>query len=136
MPLGADHVINYRTSDNWGKEIRALTGGRGVDIVIDNVGRATFGDSMKVARRGGRLLTVGNTSGAKVEIDIRFIFSKQLHIIGSTMGSPQEFRDVMKFVWAGQLEPVIDTVAPLADGAAAQERLQRGDQFGKIVLTP
>ena len=134
--LGADHVINYQTSDNWGKEIRALTSGRGVDIVIDNVGRATFGDSMKVARRGGRLLTVGNTSGPKVEIDIRFIFSKQLHIIGSTMGSPQEFRDVMKFVWDGKLEPVIDTVVPLADGAAAQERLQRGDQFGKIVLTP
>jgi NADPH2:quinone reductase len=136
VALGADHLINYTTSANWGKEIRALTDGRGVDIVVDNVGKATFGDSMKVARRGGRLLTVGNTSGPKVEIDIRFIFSKQLHIIGSTMGSPQEFRDVMKFVWSGAIEPVIDTVAALADGAAAQERLQRGDQFGKIVLTP
>jgi len=86
--------------------------------------------------RGGRIVVVGNTSGPQTEIDIRFIFGKQISIIGSTMGSHQDFRDVMAMVWAGKLKPVVDRVMPLSDGKAAFEILERGEQFGKIVLTP
>ncbi len=133
--LGADHVINYRT-DNWLKVVQELTARRGVDVVVDNVGRETIQQSLRALRRGGRLLTVGNTSGPLAEIDIRLIFFKQLQIIGSTMSNPQEFSEVMQLVWAGKLRPVIDRVMPLAKGRAAQELLERGDQFGKIVLQP
>ena len=133
--LGADHVID-RTSSDWAKEVRQLTGKRGVDVVVDNVGHATFQKSISVLCRGGRLVTVGNTSGPKAEIDIRHIFFKQLHIIGSTMGTPQEFRDVMTSIWSGRLQPVIDCVMPLSQGAEAHRRLESGEQFGKIVLRP
>ena len=133
--LGADEVVDY-SAGSWGKTVRALTEGRGVDVVVDNVGRATLAESLGALRRGGRLLTVGNTSGPKVTIDIRFIFFKQLQIIGSTMGSPQDFRDVMDLVWSGTFGPVLDSVMPLSEGAAAQQRLEAGEQLGKIVLTP
>lgn len=133
--LGADHVINYKTED-WVKRILDLTGKRGVDLVVDNVGRATWKKSMQVARRGGRIVTVGNTSGPLAETDIRYIFAKHLTIIGSTMGSPQEFRDVMALVWAGKLRPIIDRIMPLAEGRQAQALMESGGQFGKIVLKP
>lgn len=133
--LGADHVFDYRTGD-WLGWIQEMTGKRGVDVVVDNVGKATFQDSLKALCRGGRLLTVGNTSGPKAEIDIRYIFFKQLHIIGSTMGTPEEFRQVMAQVWEGRLSPVIDRVLPLAEGREAHLLLERGEQFGKIVLKP
>ena len=86
--------------------------------------------------RGGRIVIVGNTSGPKAEIDIRFIFGKQISIIGSTMGTHQDFQDVMALVWAGKLKPVVDRVVPLSEGRGAFEALERGVQFGKIVLTP
>jgi NADPH:quinone reductase-like Zn-dependent oxidoreductase len=133
--LGADHVFDYRDGD-WSTWIKEMTRKRGVDVVVDNVGKATFQDSLKVLCRGGRLLTVGNTSGPKVEVDIRFIFSKQLHIIGSTMGTPEEFHQVMTQVWAGKLSAVIDRVLPLAEGREAHLLLEQGVQFGKVVLTP
>lgn len=133
--LGADHVINYKT-ENWVKRIQQLTNRRGVDVVVDNVGRATWRQSMQAARRGGRIVTVGNTSGPLAETDIRYIFFKHLTIIGSTMGSPEEFRAVMALVWAGKLRPVIDRVMPLAEGREAQAVMERGEQFGKIVLAP
>ena len=133
--LGADHVID-RTSSDWVKEVRRLTDKRGVDVAVENVGRATFQQSISVLCRGGRLVTVGNTTGPKAEIDIRHIFFKQLHIIGSTMGTPQEFRDVMTSIWSGRLQPVIDCVMPLSEGTEAHRRLEDGAQFGKIVLLP
>ena len=133
--LGADHVID-RTRSEWVKEVRQLTGKRGVDVAVDNVGRETFQQSISVLCRGGRLVTVGNTTGPNAEIDIRHIFFKQLHIIGSTMGAPQEFRDVMTLIWSGRLQPVIDSVMPLWQGAEAHRRLESGEQFGKILLTP
>lgn len=132
---GADHVINYKTED-WVKRIQELTHRRGVDVVVDNVGQATWRQSILAARRGGRIITVGNTSGPLVEMDMRQVFWKQLTILGSTMGTPEEFREVMNLVWAGRLRPIIDRVMPLAEGREAQALMERGEQFGKIVLKP
>ena len=134
--LGADVVLNYKEDPRWSKTIYKLTGRRGVDVVVDNVGRATLAQSMRAVARGGRIVIVGNTSGPQTEIDIRFIFGKQISLIGSTMGTHQDFRDVMSLVWAGKLRTVVDRVMSLADGRAAFEALERGEQFGKIVLVP
>jgi NADPH:quinone reductase-like Zn-dependent oxidoreductase len=134
--LGADVVLNYREDPQWSRTLYKMTGRRGVDVVVDNVGRATLAQSMRAVARGGRIVIVGNTSGPQAEIDIRFIFGKQISIIGSTMGTHQDFRDVMDLVWAGKLRPVVDRVMPLSEGRAAFEVLERGEQFGKIVLMP
>ena len=134
--LGADVVLNYREDPTWSKAIYKMTGRRGVDVVVDNVGQATLHQSMRAVARGGCIVIVGNTSGPKTEIDIRFIFGKQISLIGSTMGTLQDFRDVMALIWAGKLRPVVDRVMPLSEGRAAFEALERGEQFGKIVLTP
>jgi NADPH:quinone reductase-like Zn-dependent oxidoreductase len=131
--LGADYVINYHEED-WSKKLYQLTGKRGVDVVVDNVGQATLNSSMRALARGGRVVIVGNTSGPKAEIDVRFIFGKQISLIGSTMGSHQDFCHVMELVWAGTLKPVIDRIMPLSEGRAAHELLAAGQQFGKIVL--
>lgn len=131
--LGADYVINYR-EENWSEKVYQLTGKRGVDVVVDNVGQATLNSSMRAVARGGRVVIVGNTSGPKAEIDVRFIFAKQISLIGSTMGSHEDFRDVMELVWAGRLRPVIDRIMPLSEGRFAHELLAAGRQFGKIVL--
>jgi len=134
--LGADVVLNYREDPRWSKTLYKMTGKRGVDVVVDNVGKATLAQSMRAVARGGRIVIVGNTSGPQAEIDVRFIFGKQISIIGSTMGTHQDFRDVMGLMWAGKLKPVVDRVMPLSKGKAAFEVLERGEQFGKIVLTP
>jgi len=134
--LGADVVLNYREDPKWSKTLYKMTGRRGVDVVVDNVGQATLAQSMRAVARGGRIAIVGNTSGPQAEIDIRYIFGKQISIIGSTMGTHQDFRDVMELVWAGKLRPVVDRVMPLSEGRAAFEILEQGEQFGKIVLTP
>ncbi len=134
--LGADVVLNYREDPQWSKTLYKMTDRRGVDVVVDNVGRATLAQSMRAVARGGRIVIVGNTSGPQAEIDIRFIFSKQISLIGSTMGSHQDFRDVMGLIWAGKLKPVVDQVLPLSEGRRAFEILERGEQFGKIVLMP
>ena len=132
--LGADEVLDYRDDPKWSKAIYKLTGKRGVDVVVDNVGQATWKDSLRAVARGGRILTVGNTSGPVAETDIRFIFGKQISIIGSTMGSHQDYRDVMALVFNGSFQPVIDRVLPLDQGVEATAILERGEQFGKIVL--
>lgn len=134
--LGADVVLNYKEDPDWPKTLYRLTDRRGVDVVVDNVGRATLMQSMRVVARGGRIVIVGNTSGPEAQIDIRYIFGKQISIIGSTMGSHQDFRDVMALVWAGKLKPVVDRVMPLSEGKRAFELMERGEQFGKIVLVP
>jgi NADPH:quinone reductase-like Zn-dependent oxidoreductase len=133
--LGADVVLD-RSRVDWGKEIYQLTSRRGVDVVVDNVGRATITTSMQAVARGGRIVIVGNTSGPKAEIDIRYIFGKQISLIGSTMGSHQDFRDVLKLLWTGKIKPVIHQIMPLSEGKAAYKIMQEGKQFGKIVLTP
>lgn len=134
--LGAEVVLNYRDTPDWGKEIIRLTRGRGVDIVVDNVGKATMPQSLIAVRRGGKIVTVGNTSGESLSIDNRYIFTKQVSVLGSTMGSREDFQQAMKLVLQGKIKPVIDQVIPLSKGRMGYERMEHGNQFGKIVLTP
>jgi NADPH:quinone reductase-like Zn-dependent oxidoreductase len=133
--LGADVVIDRSIAD-WPTETIRMTQKRGVDVVVDNVGRATLSDSMKVVARGGRIVIIGNTSGPVTELDIRYIFGKQISLIGSTMGTHQDFREVTALLWTGQLRPVMDRVMPLSDGRQAYALLESGDHFGKLVLVP
>jgi len=133
--LGADVVLD-RSQVDWGKEIFKLTSRRGVDVVVDNVGKATLAKSMQAVARGGRIVIVGNTSGPQAEIDIRFIFGKQISLIGSTMGSHQDFHDLIDLLWSGKIKPVIHQVMPLGEGCDAYKMMQEGSHFGKIVLTP
>jgi NADPH:quinone reductase-like Zn-dependent oxidoreductase len=133
--LGADVVVDRSTSD-WVREVLKLTGKRGVDVVVDNVGQTTLMGSMQAAARGGRIVIVGNTSGPKAEIDIRFIFGKQISVIGSTMGNHQDFRQVLDLLGQGRLKPVIDRVVPLGEGHDAYRAMEAGESFGKILLAP
>jgi NADPH:quinone reductase-like Zn-dependent oxidoreductase len=133
--LGADFVIDRSVSD-WGKEVRRLTAKRGVDLVVDNVGAATLNTSMAVVARGGRIVIVGSTSGPQVEIDIRNIFGKQISLIGSTMGTPKDFRDITRLLWSGRIKTVVGEVIALSEGRRAFEIMERGEMFGKIVLAP
>jgi NADPH:quinone reductase-like Zn-dependent oxidoreductase len=132
--LGADVGINY-ANESWEKTVYEKTGRRGVDVVLENVGAQTWAQSLRSLRKGGRLVTCGATSGPIAETDIRIVFWKQVHIIGSTMASRSEFNDVMRLFFGGRLKPIVDEIVPLKDGAAAQRRLAEGRQFGKIVLT-
>jgi NADPH:quinone reductase-like Zn-dependent oxidoreductase len=125
-----------RSREDWGREIQRLTAKRGVDVVVDNVGSATLNTSMAAVARGGRILIVGNTSGPMVEIDIRRIFGKQISIIGSTMGTPQDFRDITRLLWSGRIKTLIDQVIPLSEGRRGFEIMERSEMFGKIVLVP
>jgi len=131
--LGADLLVDRSKEEDWSKAVFKATDRRGVDIVVDNVG-TTFPLSMRALRKGGRLLTVGNTGGPKFEIDNRFIFGKHLSIIGSTMGTLKDFAEVMSLVTANRLRVPLDRTFPLKDAAAAQSRLEKGEQLGKITL--
>ncbi len=133
--LGAEEAFD-RTQGDWVREVLARTEKRGVDVVVDNVGRATLPSSLKAVARGGRIVIVGNTSGPLTEIDLRFLFGKQVSLIGSTMGSHQDFRVVTALLWSGKLRPVIDRTFPLREGVAAYRRLEEGGHFGKILLLP
>ena len=126
----------YRQNPDWHREILKITKGRGVDLVIDNVGAATFTKSLAAASRGGRIVTVGNTSGYQIEFDNRLLFTKQLAVIGSTMGSRQDFIDAIEFLWQQNIKPAIDRVVPLSEGIEAIKHLEEGKQFGKIVIKP
>ncbi|MEW6241759.1 MAG: zinc-binding dehydrogenase [Chloroflexota bacterium] len=131
--LGADVLINRSKESDWAKSAFLATNRRGVDVVVDNVG-TTFPLSLRALRKGGRVLTVGNTGGPKFEIDNRYIFAKHLSIIGSTMSTREEFAEVMDLVVAGKLKPVMDKTFPLREARAAHERLESGMQRGKITL--
>jgi len=131
--LGADHGINGKTQD-VAREVLALTGGRGVDVVFENVGEAVWPSAMKSLVRGGRLVTCGATSGDQPAADLRRIFIRQLQILGSTLGTLGEFRDLLGFVERTGLRPVIDSEYPLDQVHAALDRLASGAQFGKVAL--
>ena len=133
--LGADECINY-AKDDWVKAIAQKTGRRGVDVILENVGAATWPGAIRALAKGGRLVTCGGTSGPICETDVRQVFWKQVSIIGSTMATNAEFAEVMAELFRGRLKAIVDSVMPLKDGIAAQERLAAGKQFGKIVLTP
>jgi NADPH:quinone reductase-like Zn-dependent oxidoreductase len=130
---GANHGINYRKSD-FAKEALALTGGRGADVVVDCVAGESWQRSLTALARGGRLVTCGATAGGLADTDLSLIFNKHLQIFGSTLGSREEFRQVIQFINAAQIKPIIDRIFPLAEAAAAQQRMEEGKQFGKIVL--
>jgi NADPH:quinone reductase-like Zn-dependent oxidoreductase len=131
--LGAEQVINYATTD-VGKEIRARTNKRGVDVVFDTVGEATWAQSLGALGRRGRLVTCGATSGPIVQMDVRRLFWNQWDIMGSTMGNESEFEAVTGEFQAGHLMPLVDSVFDISQGRQAFERLQSGQQFGKIVV--
>ncbi|MBI3167472.1 MAG: zinc-binding dehydrogenase, partial [Chloroflexi bacterium] len=131
--LGADILIDRSKEEDWSKAVFLATNKQGVNVVVDNVG-ATFPLSLRALGKGGRLLTVGNSGAPKFEIDNRFIFAKHLSILGSTMSTIAEFREVMDLVFARKLKPILDKTFTLKEAAAAQERLWRGENFGKITL--
>jgi NADPH:quinone reductase-like Zn-dependent oxidoreductase len=132
--LGADLTINY-TSEDWERVVLERTGG-GAEVIIDSVGQATWGKALRALRPGGRLVSFGATTGRTSEVDIRAVFWNQLSILGTTMGSPREFAAMLQLYEAGRLRPVVDSVFPLRDAAAAHRRMDEGQQFGKIVLLP
>ncbi len=131
--IGADILIDRSKNEDWSKAAFSATNKRGVDVVIDNVG-TTFMQSLRALRKGGRLLTVGNSAGPKIEIDNRYMFAKHLSIIGSTMSTLEDFKEVMDLIVAGKLQPILDTTYPLREAALAQERLWKNENFGKITL--
>jgi NADPH:quinone reductase-like Zn-dependent oxidoreductase len=131
--LGAELAINYNTGDVV-KEVRAATGGRGCDVIVDSVGEATWERSLKCLARGGRLVTCGGTTGPNLAFDVRKLFWHGWSILGSTMGNRREFAEIVARFGRGELRPVVDRVYPLAEARAALERMERGEQFGKIVL--
>ena len=131
--LGADHLINHKTQ-KIRDEIRRITNKRGVDVVFEHVGTATWDDSLASMAAGGRLVTCGATTGYDAKVDLRFLFSRQLSLLGSYMGTKTELQTVMKLVAAGKLKPVVDRIFPLAEAAAAHAYLESSSQFGKVVL--
>ena len=131
--LGADVTLNHKTQ-KVSQEVRALTNKRGVDVVIENVGAATWDDSLRSLRRGGRLVTCGATSGPQVNLDIRRLFWHHWSILGSTMGNAAEYAEVVRRLTQGELRPIVDRVFPLAHAREAYERLRNGEQLGKVVV--
>ena len=134
IALGAEAGINYRT-EPVARRVMELTGGEGVDMVIDSVGQASWSDSIKSLRRGGRLVTCGATTGSNPGADIQRLFIRQLEVYGSTGGSLEEFRRLVDLYARGGMRPVIDTVYALDQVRDAFDRLHAGAQFGKIVVT-
>jgi NADPH:quinone reductase-like Zn-dependent oxidoreductase len=131
--LGADHGINHRKKD-FLQEVNTLTGNRGVDVVIDCVAGEVWQKSLAALARGGRLVTCGATAGGRPNDDLTAIFSKHLKIYGSTLGSREEFRQLLSFMAVKKIKPIVDSVFPLKDTAAAQRHLEEAKQFGKVVL--
>ena len=132
--FGADVLINHKRTD-FSKEAWTITEKRGVDVVIENVGASTWPGSIRALAKGGRLVTCGATSGPKPDEDIRRIFQKQITIYGSTMGTRHDWEALTRLLASGVLKPVVDKVYPLEEAAAAQERMERAEQFGKLVLS-
>lgn len=133
--LGADFLINHR-SERIRDRVRHFTAKRGVDLVFEHTGTATWDESVASLARAGRLVTCGATTGYEARIDLRFLFTRQLSILGSYMGTKSEFSTVLKLVAAGRLKPVLDRTFPLAETRAAHAYLESGAQFGKVVVVP
>ncbi len=131
--LGADLALNHGGVD-VAREVRAFTGGRGADVVVDSVGEATWETSCRALAPGGRLVTCGATSGPRVVTDVRRMFWYHHSLLGSTMGNAREFAEIVRLLGTGALRPVVDGVAPLTDARRALERMAAGEHFGKLVL--
>src|SRR6185437_10359151 len=132
--LGADETINY-TRDDWPKEVKRLTNGRGVDVVFEHTGAATWPGSILSLKKGGRLVTCGATSGFDAKTDLRHVFYRHLTILGSMMGSKADLLAAMKFIESGQIRAVVDRTLPLSDARKAHKLIEDRAQFGKLVLT-
>ena len=133
--LGADETVNYTNSD-WPKEVKRLTDRKGVDVVVEHTGAATWPGSIASLKTGGRLVTCGATSGYDAHTDLRQVFYRQLNILGSFMGSKAELLEAMKFVEQGKIRGVVDRVLPLSEARQAHELIENRGQFGKVVLRP
>ncbi|GBD31712.1 MAG: alcohol dehydrogenase [Gemmatimonadales bacterium] len=133
LSLGADVALNHREVD-VAKEVRALTGKRGADVVVENVGEATWEQSLRALAKQGRLVTCGATTGPKVVTDVRRMFWNQYTLMGSTMGNLAEYREIVRLLGQGHLRPLVDSAFPLERAVEAFERLERGSQMGKIVI--
>jgi NADPH:quinone reductase-like Zn-dependent oxidoreductase len=133
LELGADATVNHAEGDVVAA-VREATGGHGADVVVEHVGEATWKTSLQVAASGGRIAVCGATSGPNPPANLHRIWWKQLTVVGSTMGTQEDFRAVYELVQSGRAKPVVDTVFPLADAAAAHEHLEEGRQLGKVVL--
>jgi NADPH:quinone reductase-like Zn-dependent oxidoreductase len=133
--LGADETVNY-SSDDWPREVRRLTERRGVDVVVEHTGLATWQGSISSLKNNGRLVTCGATSGYDARTDLRQVFYRHLTILGSFMGSKAELLEAMRFVRAGKIRAVVDRVLPLSEARTAHELLESRGQFGKVVLVP
>ena len=133
--LGADHTINYASTDVT-KRVKELTGGRGVDVVFEHIGPATWEHSLQSLVKGGRLVTCGATTGPQVTLDLRYIYSRELTVLGSYLGTRAELATVAKLVGAGKLSPIIGGTFPLREAKLAQERMLQRQFFGKLVLKP
>jgi NADPH:quinone reductase-like Zn-dependent oxidoreductase len=133
--LGADYVINHYTQ-KIAEEVKKITNKGMCDIVFEHVGQATWTESMKSLKPGGRLVTCGATTGPEASFDIRFLFARQLSFLGSFMGTMGDFHEVMKHIFAGKIKPVVDKSFPMREAVAAHQRLEKSEQFGKIILNP
>lgn len=133
--LGADYVINHY-QQKIADEVKKITSKAMCDIVFEHVGKATWTESMKSLKPGGNLVTCGATTGPEASFDIRFLFARQLSFLGSFMGTMGDFHEVMKHIFSGQLKAVVDKSFPLREARAAHERLEKSEQFGKVVLNP
>jgi len=133
--LGADHLIDHY-QQKIADEVRRITGKSGVDIVFEHVGSATWDDSVRSLRPGGTLVTCGATTGPEAKFDIRVLFSRQLSFLGSYMGTMGDLHQVLKHIFSGKLKAVVDRTFPLSEARSAHERLEKSEQFGKLVLNP
>jgi NADPH:quinone reductase-like Zn-dependent oxidoreductase len=133
VKLGASHTI-LDGGEDWSREVRRLTGGRGVDICADSIGAAVHTSCLKSLARAGRFVTCGCTTGPNPPTDLARLFWSQLEVLGSTMGNMDEFRQAISLLQQGLLAPVLDRVVPCEEGATAVERIESGDQFGKVVI--
>jgi NADPH:quinone reductase-like Zn-dependent oxidoreductase len=132
---GADHVINYE-EDDFAAEIKELTGRRGVDVVVDHIGDATYQDSLKSLAKGGRVVTCGATTGPNPDAGLNRIFWNQLSVIGSTMATPGQVDDVLELVWDGTFEPRVRETLPMSEAERAHEMIENREGFGKVVVIP
>jgi NADPH:quinone reductase-like Zn-dependent oxidoreductase len=132
--LGADVTLNHRTQQ-VAREVRALTAKRGVDVVVDNVGEKTWGDSLRALAKGGRLVTCGGTTGPSLVTDVRPLFWHQYTILGSTMGNDAEYAEIVRRLGLGELRPIVDRVYPFGEAIDAYAHLERGEQMGKVAVT-
>jgi NADPH:quinone reductase-like Zn-dependent oxidoreductase len=134
LKLGADWAHDRSADPNWPRAVYQATQRAGIDVVVDNVGQATWMNSLRTLAPGGRLLTVGGSSGYEAATPVNLLFGRQLSIIGSTMGTQDDYLTVMSLVFAGKLNPIVDSVYSMQDFATAMTRMMSNEQFGKILI--